>query len=47
MVLEHASRALSLICMVIVGIGKLILEVLGGDGRTHGARDLVVEFVKD
>ena len=33
--------------MVIVGINKLILEVLGTDGHTHGVRDLVVEFVKD
>ena len=33
--------------MVIVGTGKLILEVLVGDGRAHGVGDLVVEFVQD
>ena len=33
--------------MVSVGISELILEVFGGDGRTHGVRDLVVNFVKD
>ena len=33
--------------MVIIGVSELIHEVLGGDGRTHGIRDLVVKFVKD
>ena len=33
--------------MVIVGISELILEILGGDGRTHAVGDLVVEFVND
>ena len=32
--------------MVIVGISKLILEILGSDGRTHVVGDLVVKFVK-
>ena len=32
--------------MVIMGVSKLILEIFGGDGRTHGVRDFVVEFVK-
>ena len=47
MVLEHANHALSWICVVIVGISELILEIFGSDGRTHGIRDLVVEFVND
>ena len=46
-VLERANCRLSWVCMVIVGIDELILEVLGGDGRTHGVGDLAVEFVKD
>ena len=33
--------------MVIVSIGKLILEVLGSDGGMHGVGDLIVEFVQD
>ena len=33
--------------MVIVGISELMLEILCGEGRTHGVRDLVVKFVKD
>ena len=33
--------------MVIVGISKLILEILGSDGRTHVVGDLVVEFVEN
>ena len=32
---------------MIVGISKLILEIFGSDGHTHGVRDLVVKFVKD
>ena len=47
MVVERVNRTLSWICTVIMGIGELILEALGGDGCTHGVRDLVVEFVKD
>ena len=47
MVLERANRTLSWVCTVIVGIGELILEVLGGDGHVYGVGDLVVEFVKD
>ena len=44
MVLERANRTLSWICMVIVGIGELVLEVLDSDGPMHGVRDLVVEL---
>ena len=33
--------------MVIMGIGELILEILGGDGRAHGVEDLIGGFVKD
>ena len=47
MVLESANRTVCWICVVIVSICKLMLEILGGDGRTYGVRDLVVEFVKD
>ena len=47
MVFERANRTLRWIYMVIVGISELILEILGGDSRTHGVRDLVVEFVRD
>ena len=47
MVLERVNRTLSWISMVIVGVSELILDILGGDGRRHGVRDLVVEFVKD
>ena len=46
-VLERANPTLSWVCMVIMDISKLIPEVLGGDGRTHGVGDLIVEFVKD
>ena len=45
--LECANRTLSLVCMVITGINDLILEVLGGDGPTHGVGDLVVKLVHD
>ena len=46
MVFERANPTLSWVCMVIVGISELIFEVIGGDGRTHGVGDLVVEFVQ-
>ena len=46
-VLELANRTLRWVCRVIVCIGELILEGLGGDGRAHGVGDLIVEFVKD
>ena len=46
-VLERANHTLSWVCMAIVGIVEWILEVLGGDGCTHGVGDLVVKFVKD
>ena len=47
MVLERANCTLSWVCMVIVGISELILELLGGDGCSHGIGDLVVKFVED
>ena len=47
MVFECANRTFRGICMVIVGISKLILEILGGDGRTHAVEVLVVKFVKE
>ena len=46
-VFERANRTLYWIRTVIVGISKLILEILGGDGPTHAIGDLVVKFVKD
>ena len=44
---ERANHMLSWIGMVIMRISKLILEIFGGDGRTRGVRNFVVEFVKD
>ena len=44
---ESADCTLRWIRMVIVGISKLILEIIGGDVPTHAVGDLIVEFVND